>query len=290
MPLPNQLLHSPLVEVASLSIPCKKPGRLILELRRTQEQLRILRADRERQAEYRTAVIQQYQFLGNFLRQQSDLLPRRGDRLRQRFTPEVSCATMGRENSNGDRCIWFPGPGCKYYILICDGMGTGLGAAQEGQSAASLLRQMLSAGFPAEHALRSLNSLTVLRGRAGAVTVDLAEIQLDSGRAAVYKWGAAPSYLIRDGGAEKIGTAGPPPGLSIKNARETVQRLSLRRGEVLILLSDGVDGEGALRRIKMISTQPPGELAAKVLEFGARNAEDDATVAAVRLFPGTTST
>ena len=40
-PLPNQLLHSPLVEVASLSIPCKKPGRLILELRRTQEQLRI---------------------------------------------------------------------------------------------------------------------------------------------------------------------------------------------------------------------------------------------------------
>ena len=106
----------------------------------------------------------------------------------------------------------------------------------------------------------------------------------------MYKWGAAPSYLIRDGGAEKIGTAGPPPGLSIKNARETVQRLSLRRGEVLILLSDGVDGEGALRRIKMISTQPPGELAAKVLEFGARNAEDDATVAAVRLFPGTTST
>ena len=289
-PLPNQLLHSVLIETGSLTIPCKKPGRLILELRRAQEQLRLLRADRERQAEYRTAVIQQYQFLGNFLRQQSDLLPRRGDRLRQRFTPEVSCATMGRENSNGDRCIWFPGPGCKYYILICDGMGTGLGAAQEGQSAASLLRQMLSAGFPAEHALRSLNSLTVLRGRAGAVTVDLAEIQLDSGRASVYKWGAAPSYLIRDGGAEKIGTAGPPPGLSIKNARETVQRLSLRRGEVLILLSDGVDGEGALRRIKMISTQPPGELAAKVLEFGARNAEDDATVAAVRLFPGTTST
>ena len=65
MPLPNQLLHSPLVEVASLSIPCKKPGRLILELRRTQEQLRILKADRERQREYRAAVIQQYGFLAD---------------------------------------------------------------------------------------------------------------------------------------------------------------------------------------------------------------------------------
>ncbi len=289
-PLPNQLLHSPLIETGSLTIPCRKPGRLILELRRAQEQLRILKADRERQAEYRTAVIQQYQFLGNFLRQQSDLLPKRGDRLRQRFTPEVSCASAGREVSNGDRCIWFPGPGCKYYVLICDGMGTGIGAAQEGQSAASLLRQMLSAGFPAEHALRSLNSLTVLRGRAGAVTMDLAEIHLDSGKAAVYKWGAAPSYLIREGMTEKIGTAGPPPGLSVRDARETVERLSLRRGEVLILVSDGVDGEAALRRMKRVASQPPGELAAKMLEYGARNNEDDATVAAVRLFPGTSST
>ena len=288
--LPGKLLHSPLLEPGCLTVACKKPGRLILELRRAQEQFRILKADRERQAEYRTAVIQQYQFLGNFLRQQSDLLPKRGERLRQRFTPEVSCASAGREMSNGDRCVWFPGPGCRYYILLCDGMGTGIGAAQEGQSAASLLRQMLSAGFPPEHALGSLNSLTVLRGRAGAVTVDLAEIHLDSGRVSVYKWGAAPSYLIREGQAEKIGTAGPPPGLSVKDSRETVDRLSLRRGEVLILLSDGVEGEEALRRMNRIGSLPPGELAAKILELGSRNTLDDATVAAVRLYPGTTST
>ena len=290
LPLPPQLLHSPPLETGDLTIPCKKPGRMVLELRRAQEQLRILRADRERQAEYRSAVIQQYQFLGNFLRQQSDLLPRRGDRLRQRFTPEVSVCSAGREHANGDRLLWFPGPGCRYFILLCDGMGTGLGAALEGQSAASLLRQMLCAGFPAEHALRSLNSLTVLRGRAGAVTIDLAEIQLESGRVTVYKWGAAPSYLIREGAAEKIGTAGPPPGLSIRDARETAQRLSLRRGEVLILVSDGVDGEDALRRMRGDFTQPPGELAAAILELGARNGEDDATVCAVRLIPGTTTT
>ena len=191
--------------------------------------------------------------------------------------------------ANGDRCVCFAGPAYRYYILLCDGMGTGLGAAQAGQDAASMLRQMLSAGFPAEYALRSLNSLMTLRGRAGDATVDLAEICLDTGRAAVYKWGAAPSYLIRGGTAEKIGTAGPPPGLSVTEDRETVERLSLRRGEVLILLSDGVDGEGALRRMTRISA-PPGELAAKILEYGARGSRDDATVAAVRLYPGTLST
>jgi len=289
-PLPRELLHSPLVEVSALSIACKKPGRMLLELRRTQEQYRALRADRQRQEEYRSAVMQQYQFLADYLRQQSDLLSRRAQQLRQRFNPEVSVCAAGREGANGDRVASFMGTGCRYYLALCDGMGTGLGAAQEGQSALEVLRRMLTAGFPAEHALRSINSLLVLRGRAAAVTVDLAEIHLDSGRVTVYKWGAAPSWLLRSGGAEKIGTATPPPGLSVTEGRETVERLSLRRGEVLILVSDGVGVEDALSRIRGFSALPPGELAARLLELGGENREDDATVAALRLRGGVLST
>lgn len=289
-PLPNQLLHSPLVEVASLSIPCKKPGRLILELRRTQEQLRILKADRERQREYRSAVIQQYGFLAQWLQQQSDWLPRRPERLRQRFTAEVAVCSAGREAANGDRCISFPVFGCRHYVLLCDGMGTGPGAAREGQAAVRLLRQMLVSGFPAEHALESLNSLLVLRGRAAAVTVDLAEIRLDSGRVTLYKWGAAPSWLFGAEAAEKIGTATPPPGLSVTEGRETVERLSLRQGQTLILVSDGVDPAGIPDSGGEFRSLPPGELAAKLLERGARGREDDATVAAVCLRPGAVPT
>lgn len=283
-PLPVNLLHRPLIDTSSLNIGCKKPARMILELRRSQEQLRNIKADREKQADYRAALVQQYQFLGNFLQQLADQLPQRRAGTWQQYRPEVETAAVGRESINGDRLLWFAGTGCKYYILLCDGMGTGLGAAQEGQHAASMLRQMLCAGFPAEYALRSVNSLLALRGRAGAVTMDLAELMLDSGRGMLYKWGAAPSCLLRpEGTAEKIGTAGPPPGLSVRNARETTHRLSLRRGEMLIMTSDGVDGEGALCRMCIGSEQPPGELAAKILEFGAAETRDDATVAVVRL-------
>ena len=289
-PLPENLLHKPLFDTTSLPLSCKKPGRLIMELRRTQEQLRSIKADRDRQQEYRAAVIQQYQFLGTFLQQLSDQLPRRGDHLRQQYHPLVQVRSTGKETANGDTCIWFAGTGCRYYVLLCDGMGTGLGASQEGQTAASLLRQMLSAGFPAEHALRSLNSLLALRGRAAAVTVDLAELRLDSGRATVYKWGAAPSYLADDVSAEKIGTAGPPPGMSVTNTRETAHRLSLRRGEVLILVSDGVDGEAVRRRIHALRELPPGELAAGLLECCALDCEDDATVAVIALKPGASTT
>lgn len=268
-----------------LDADCRKAGRLIPELRRAQEQLRYLKAERSRQREYRSALVQQYRFLGDYLRSLADRLPRRGEQTEIGFRIEVSARSRGKERANGDKCLAFAGPGCKYYVLLCDGMGTGLGAAQEGHTAASLLRQMLTAGFPAEHSLRTMNSILALRGSAGAVTMDLAEIHLDTGTAAIYKWGAAPSWVLYRSGAEKIGTATPPPGISVTETRETVEKLSLRRGEVLILLSDGVDGEDALRRSNLAPDAPPGELAAKILERGCGNGEDDATAAVIRLRP-----
>ncbi|MBO5129349.1 MAG: SpoIIE family protein phosphatase [Oscillospiraceae bacterium] len=289
-PLPTNLLHKPLVDQFSLNLGCKKPARLVLELRRSQEQLRTIKADRDRREEYRWAVIQQYQFLAHYLQLQSDELPRRGETLKKKFEAQIGISAIGREEANGDRCLRFPGTGGRQYLLICDGMGTGLGAAQEGQTAAAMLRQMLSAGFPAEYALRSVNSLLVLRGRSASVTMDLAELRLDTGRVWLYKWGAAPSWLVRDGIPEKIGTAGPPPGLSVQDGRESVERLSLGRGEVLILTSDGVDGEAALRHVSDISAVPPGELADRLLELGCGELQDDATVAVVRLHPCALST
>lgn len=268
-----------------LDADCRKPGRLIPELRRAQDQMRNLRADRERQGEYRSALIQQYRFLGDFLRSLADMLPRRGEAAQVCFRAEVSARSRGKERANGDKCLAFPGPGCRYFVLLCDGMGTGLGAAQEGETAAGLVRKLLVAGFPADHALRTLNSLLALRGSAGAVTVDLAELRLDTGIAAVYKWGAAPSWVLTRRGAEKIGTATPPPGIRVSQTRETMEKLSLRRGEALILLSDGVDGEDALRRSDLTPDAPPGELAAKILEKGCADAEDDATAAVIRLRP-----
>ena len=274
-----EMLHHP------LSFQCRKTGRIAGELRRSQEQLRSLKADRERQRQYRAAVIQQYQFLSDFLRNLADQLPRRGDRLTAHFRIEVSARSVSKERANGDKCMAFSGAGCKYYVLLCDGMGTGLGAAQEGRSTAGLLRQMLTAGFPAEYAFRSINSVLALRGQAGAVTLDLAEIRLDSGRIALYKWGAAPSWILRKKGAEKIGTATPPPGISVTEGGETVTRLSLRRGEVLVLLSDGVEIGDVLRRKGMAPDAPPGELAERLLELGCGQGEDDATAAVIRLHP-----
>jgi len=283
--LSTQLLHRPLLDGHDLGIPCKKEGRLLQELHRAQEQLRGIRGSREQQREYRGAVLQQLQFLSEFLQDLSDQLGRRIKAPTDRYKPQITLCANRREGENGDRLQSFRGTGCKHFVLLCDGLGTGLGAMDEAANAGSLLRRLLLAGFPAEYALRTFNSLCALRGLAGAATVDLAQLDLDTGKVLLYKWGAAESWLLGPVGAEKIGTAGPPPGLSVTEGRERVERLSLRRGETLILCSDGVAGEEALRCVLGEDPESPGELAARILESGSAPGGDDATVALIRLTP-----
>ena len=115
--------------------------------------------------------------------------------------------------------------------------------------------------------------------------MDLEEVHLDTGHVHIYKWGAAPSWVLERGKAEKIGTATPPPGLSMNGPGETVRKLSLRRGEVLILLSDGAGPGEDLHLSDLAPDWPPGELAAKILERAADAGEDDATAAVLRLSP-----
>ncbi|MBQ6997773.1 MAG: SpoIIE family protein phosphatase [Oscillospiraceae bacterium] len=280
--LPVELLHRPLGNGAGLPTGCRKAGRLLQELRRAQEQLRTIRADRDRREEYRAAVTQQYRFLSEYLQDLSDTLAQRRDPPKQFYQPEMAVCSAAKEGMNGDRCLVFAGVECRYYILLCDGMGTGAEAARDGKIMGNMLKKLLCAGYPPEFALRSVNSLCALLDRAGAATIDLAELRLDTGKATLYKWGAAPSYLMSKGAAIKIGTATPPPGLSVTDCRETVEQLSLRRGEMLVLLSDGAEGEESLLRCLEDAAQPPGELAAKLLAC-SEGRTDDATVAVVRL-------
>lgn len=281
--LSPEILHKPLVSGQSLDIGCRKSGRLLQELRRSQEHLRTIRADRDRRLEYRWAVVQQYEFMAEYLQDVADSLAKRKDPPRQWYQPEVAVCTASRESVNGDRCYWFAGVECRYYILLCDGMGTGEEAAREGRIAGNMLRKLLAAGYPPEYALRTVNSLCALRGKAGVVTIDLAELRLDTGKAVIYKWGAPPSYLISRGEPVKIGTATPPPGLSVTDCRETVARLSLRRGETLVLLSDGASGEEQVHLCWERAGEPVSEFAARILESGSAGRSDDATVAVVRL-------
>ena len=279
--LPGDLLRQPLLTVEELPVRCRKGSRVLAELRRAQEQLRGIQADRLRQREYRDAVVQQYGFLSEFLQTLSDELSQRAATAAVVYDPVVSVCGNRRAGENGDRCMQFAGIRNRYYILLCDGMGTGEGAVQEGKLAVKYLQKLLGCGFPASHALHSLNSLCALRDRAAAVTVDLAEVELDTGKVTLYKWGAAASFLVSAAGTEKLGTTSPPPGLWVTNTQEVTCSVLMKRGQILLLVSDGLEEAQVMTLCRQQKHTSPAALAERLLKEAS--CEDDATVVAIQL-------
>lgn len=142
------LLKKPGVTESDLPAACRKRSRLLLELRRQQEQYRLLTADHRRQKEYREAVVQQYQFLADYLRDLSDLLGRRCRERSPLYEARVAIRANRPEGENGDRCFWFAGTECRFYLILCDGMGTGPGAVEDGNAAGRMLRRAIERGLP----------------------------------------------------------------------------------------------------------------------------------------------
>ena len=278
--LPLDLLSQPGLSQEDVPRDCRRPGRYLQALRRSQEQLRRIRADQSRRKCCRVAALEQYEFLSSFLRGLSDDLARRRQHRPDRFHPRVYRAGRSAGAVSGDTCLWFHGSGNQYYVLLCDGMGTGAEAAAESRQGAALLRQMLLAGLSPEAALRSFNSLTILRELGGCTTVDLLALGLDTGRGTLYKWGAAGSCLLRRDRIRCWGTPMPPPGLS-QQQREQSCRVSLRRGEILLLHSDGVQ-DGCLLEL------PREAWTAETLAdwvIAHAGPEDDATAVGITLCP-----
>lgn len=261
---------------------CRKGALANGELRRCREQLRQLRASRAKQGEYRMALVRQYGFLSDALRDLSDSLPNRLREKHPKCRVQVSARSRGKEIADGDRVSAFPGVGCRYYVLLCDGMGTGLGAAEESREALELMKLMLTAGMAPSAVLGSINSQLTLMGRGGAVTVDLAELRLDTGRVWLYKWGAGPSWLFHRRRQIQIGSSGPPPGLGIGTQRESVNRIYLFPGDTLVMASDGVEGLDKRSWGMEAKDMDPGDLASRILAE-ASNRDDDATAVVIRL-------
>ena len=116
--------------------------------------------------------------------------------------------------------------------------------------------------------------------------MDLAELQLDTGRVNLYKWGAPPSWLVTDMAVERLGVPGPPPGISVTEYQESVEQFSLRRGELLVLVSDGIEPEQAMACCRTMAASSREELARGLMACGQLGSGDDATVVLVHLEPG----
>ena len=202
----------------------------------------------------------------------------------------VAARQKDGETVSGDAGAWFRTDAGLLYILLCDGMGSGPEASRESSTAIRLLERFLKAGVEAEAALRTLNSALALRGEeeGGFTTVDLLQIDLFTGQSALYKFGAAPTYVRKGDTVSKLSGSALPAGLvDGDGVSPDVTRLDLEAGDTVVLVSDGVTGGRPdlwLREtVSAFGGESPKDLARSLIDAQEAPGSDDRTALVVRL-------
>ncbi|MBQ8759030.1 MAG: SpoIIE family protein phosphatase, partial [Clostridia bacterium] len=149
------------------------------------------------------------------------------------------CQAKENEDVNGDTVSFFENDKGFFYSIIADGMGSGKAAAATSRLSCVFLEKMLSAGTSKNVCIEMLNNLLLSKNDETFSGIDLLEIDRLSGSAYFIKAGAAPSFVLRKSRLYKICSETPPVGIIPAFSAEST-RFSLEKGDVIIMVSDGV--------------------------------------------------
>ncbi|MBO8137010.1 MAG: stage II sporulation protein E [Desulfotomaculum sp.] len=212
----------------------------------------------------------------------------------------VGSAGLGRGGSgvSGDALKTMQLRNGKYALVISDGMGAGHKALQESQATINLLEKLLATGFEKDMAVKTVNSILVLRSpNESFATIDLAVVDLYNGRTDFIKTCAAPTFLIRKDKVSIIKDNSLPVGI-IENIEVTAQTRNLEEGDILVMVTDGVldayqgtaDKEewfkGILQDLAALRPQEIAEVILQIIETtvgGKEKISDDMTVLVAKL-------
>ena len=180
-------------------------------------------------------------------------------------------------------------------IVLSDGMGVGRKAARESKATVNLLEELFNTGFGQEVAIKTVNSVLMLRQRESFATVDLALIDLYSGEIESIKIGGVPSFLKRGGRVGIISSSNLPIGV-VEDLDIPTERRAMLPGDMLVMVTDGVldpgkliDGRGLWLRdfLARTSEQDPHRLSemiiTKALALARGEPRDDMTVICARV-------
>ena len=174
-----------------------------------------------------------------------------------------------------------------HYLALSDGMGQGKIAATESKLTLEVLSKLILNGISLKDTIDSINALLKIKNHNDMfTTLDLCHINLANAKMKLIKYGANPSYHIRNGTVEKITTNSLPVGIVSKLKMSSYEML-LKDNDIVIMSSDGTGDnfEQIIKRnIKMINHMHPQEAATllmdRVLE---ENNLDDISIVVIKV-------
>jgi stage II sporulation protein E len=184
----------------------------------------------------------------------------------------------------------------KFAVAVSDGMGNGERAKLESSGALSILQQFLQSGMDEQLAIKSVNSVLLLRSADEMyTTIDLALIDMYTAQTTFLKIGSTPSFVKRGKEIITIMANNLPVGI-LQDIDVDLVSVQLLPGDILIIMTDGIyDAPGPavnkelwMRRIiQDIQAETPQDIADCLLETVVRHHHgdiiDDMTVIVTRI-------
>ena len=183
---------------------------------------------------------------------------------------------------SGDATGEYRLPQCRVLYALSDGMGSGPLAREESNAAIELLFNLYRIGFSRDLVYENVNRLLHARAQAEMyATLDAVTLDLSTGDAELMKYGAPPTYLVREGRVKLLAGEALPCGI-VDEAKPSLHRFRLKKEDILVLCSDGIydllggQTERTIAEGQGLSEQ---QLAQSIVEEARRRGQkDDMTV------------
>lgn len=212
------------------------------------------------------------------------------------ITTGVAGTAKGGDLLSGDSVSTVELGNGTYAVALSDGMGNGERARQESSTALSILEQLLQSGMDETLAIKSVNSVLLLRSPDEIyATVDMALIDEYSARTTFLKIGSSPSFIKRGQEVIPVMASNLPIGI-VQEIEVDLVTVQLYPGDTLVMMTDGIyDAPGYAvnkelwikRLIQEIQSEDPQEIADCLLEavirYQSHVIQDDMTVAVARI-------
>ncbi len=179
-----------------------------------------------------------------------------------------------------------------FLMALSDGMGSGEYARKVSEAAISLIEAFYRAEMPEDTVLKTINKLLSFNRDERFVCIDIAAVNLDSGRADFIKIGSPAGIIVREGEIKVLEGNSLPMGI-LENLKPNVCTETLVSGDIVVFMSDGITSSFSsatdmyeyLQNLKPLN---PQNLADKILNEALNRtggtAVDDMTVVCTRLF------
>ncbi len=183
-----------------------------------------------------------------------------------KYSLDISVSEIPKEEMSGDALAFAYVDEEHFAVALSDGMGTGRKAREKSDIAVKLSLRLLALGMDLPSTVSMVNSLLLRQGGDGFATLDIALLNLETGRVKFTKNAAAAGYVLTCGGkVKKLSLKGTPLGI-VGAAKVEEGSFTLKDGDFFIMVSDGVTDS--------FGQDKENELPGRIQEFTGGDSKD----------------